>query len=79
MVMASPLIVPVVRVTGGRSALCAGLLDGFAKGLPLVEIARYAMAFRGAYVSNKDFYSGGPVDFQDLIHMVEIRAIPISQ
>ena len=79
MVMASPLKVPLVRVTGGRSALCAGLLDGFAKGLPLVEIARYAMAFRGAYVSNKDFYSGGPVDFQDLIHMVEIRAIPISQ
>lgn len=77
MVMASPLKVPVVRVTGARSALCAGLVDGFVRGLDLVEIARRASAFRASYVSNKDYDAIRKEDFLELMPKVEIRAIPL--
>jgi len=78
MVMAAPLKVPVVRVTGARSALCAGLVDGFVKGLDLVEIARRASAFRASYVSNKDYSTIREEEFLELIPKVEIRSIPMS-
>ena len=78
MVMASPLKVPVVRVTGARGAMCAGLVDGFVRGLDLVEIARRASAFRAAYVSNKDYDTIQPEDFEELLPKVEIRSIPMS-
>lgn len=77
MVMASPLKVPVVRVTGARGAMCAGLVDGFVRELPLVEIARRASAFRASYVSNKDYTAINLKDFQELIPKVEIRSIPM--
>lgn len=77
MVMASPLKVPVVRVTGMRCALCAGLVDGFVRGLPLVEIAKRATAFRAAYMSSKDYDTIQPEDLEELIHKVEIRSIPM--
>lgn len=77
MVMASPLKVPVVRVTGARSALCAGLVDGFVRGLPLIDITKRAAAFRAAYTSNKDYDTIQPEEFEELIHKVEIRSIPM--
>lgn len=77
MVMASPLKVPVRRVTGARGALCAGLVDGFVRGLDLVEIARRAAAFRAVYISNKDYSTIRQEDFLDLIPKVEIRSIPM--
>ncbi len=77
MVMASPLKVPVRRVTGARGALCAGLVDGFVSGLDLVEITRRAAAFRAAYISNKDYSTIPPEEFQNLIHRVEINSIPM--
>ena len=77
MVMASPLKVPVCRVTGARGALCAGLVDGFVRGLDLVEIARRAAAYRAAYISNKDYTTINQEDFLELIPRVEIRSIPM--
>ena len=77
MVMVSPLKVPVMRVTGARSAFCAGLVDGFVRGLPLVEIAKRATAFRAAYMSSKDYDTIQPEDLEELIHKVEIRSIPM--
>ncbi len=77
MVMASPLKVPVCRVTGARGALCAGLVDGFVRGLDLVEIARRAAAYRAAYISNKDYTTISQEDFLELIPRVEIRSIPM--
>jgi 1-phosphofructokinase family hexose kinase len=77
MVMASPLKVPVRRVTGARGALCAGLVDGFVSRLDLVEITRRAVAFRAAYISNKDYSTIPPEEFLDLIHKVEIHSIPM--
>lgn len=77
MVMASPLKVPVLRVTGARGALLAGLIDGFVKQLPLVEITRRATAFRSAYISNKDYSTIQREYFQELIPRVEIRSIPM--
>ena len=77
MVMASPLKVPVVRVTGMRCALCAGLVDGFVRGLPLVEIAKRATAFRAAYMSSKDYDTIQPEVFEELMHKLEIRSIPM--
>jgi len=77
MVMASPLKVPVRRVTGARGALCAGLVDGFISGLDLVEITRRAAAFRAAYISSKDYSTIPPEEFQNLIHRVEINSIPM--
>jgi len=77
MVMASPLNVPVHRVTGARGALCAGLVDGFVSRLDLVEITRRAAAFRAAYISNKDYSTIPPQEFLDLIHRVEINSIPM--
>jgi 1-phosphofructokinase family hexose kinase len=77
MVMASPLKVPVVRVTGARGAMCAGLVDGFVRELPLVEIARRASALCASYVSNKDYTAINLEDFQELIPKVEIRSIPM--
>ena len=77
MVMASPLKVPVRRVTGARGALCAGLVDGFVSRLDLVEITRRAAAFRAAYISNKDYSTIPPEEFQNLIHRVEINSIPM--
>ena len=78
MVMASPLKVPVVRVTGARGAMCAGLVDGFVRGLDLVEIARRASAFRASYVSSKDYDTIRHEDFLELMPKVEIRSIPMS-
>ena len=75
--MASPLKVPVLRVTGARGALCAGLVDGFVRGLDLVEIARRAAAFRAAYISNKDYSTIQPEHILELIPKVEIRSIPM--
>lgn len=77
MVMASPIKVPVRRVTGARGALCAGLVDGFERGLDLVEIARRAAAFRAAYISNEDYTTIRQEDFLELIPRVEIRSIPM--
>lgn len=74
MVMVSPLKVPVIRVTGRRSALCAGLVDGFAKGLPLEEIASHAMAFSAAYASSKGYDAIKPSDIEDLLSRVETRS-----
>ena len=78
MVMASPLKVPVVRVTGARSALCAGLINGFVERLDLEEIARRASAFRAAYVSHKDYDANLPEDLKELMPRVEMRSIPMS-
>lgn len=78
MVMASPLKVPIMRVTGARGALCAGFVDGFVRELDLVEIARRAAAFRAVYVSNKDYNTIQSEEFEDLIPKVEIRSIPMS-
>lgn len=77
MVMASPIKVPVLRVTGARGALCAGLVDGFVRGLDLVEIARRAAAFRAAYISSKDYTTIQQEYFLELIPRVEIRSIPM--
>ncbi len=77
MVMVSPLKVPVMRVTGARSAFCAGLVDGFARGLDLVEIARRASAFRATYVSHLDYDNIQQEDFMELLPKVEIRSIPM--
>ena len=77
MVMVSPLKVPVMRVTGARSAFCAGLVDGFVRGLPLVEIAKRATAFRAAYMSSKDYDAIQPEVFEELMHKLEIRSIPM--
>ena len=77
MVMASPIKVPVRRVTGARGALCAGLVDGFVSGLDLVEIARRAAAFRAVYISNTDYSTIRQEDFLDLIPKVEIHSIPM--
>ena len=77
MVMASPIKVPVLRVTGARGALCAGLVDGFVRGLDLVEIARLAAAFRAAYISNKDYSTIQHEHILELIPKVEIRSIPM--
>lgn len=77
MVMASPLKVPVLRVTGARGALCAGIVDGFVRKLPLTEIATRAAAFRAAYISNKDYSTISEENFMDLIPKIEIRSIPI--
>jgi len=77
MVMASPLKVPVLRVTGARGALCAGLVDGFVSGLDLVEITRRAAAFRAVYISNEDYSTIPQEEFLDLIHKVEIHSIPM--
>ena len=75
--MVSPLKVPVMRVTGARSAFCAGLVDGFARGLDLVEIARRASAFRATYVSHLDYDNIQQEDFMELLPKVEIRSIPM--
>lgn len=75
--MASPIKVPVLRVTGARGALCAGLVDGFVRGLDLVEIARRAAAFRAAYISSKDYTTIQQEYFLELIPRVEIRSIPM--
>lgn len=77
MVMASPLKVPVLRVTGARGALCAGIVGGFVRELPLAEIATRAAAFRAAYISNKDYSTISEENFMDLIPKIEIRSIPI--
>lgn len=77
MVMASPIKVPVLRVTGARGALCAGLVDGFVRGLDLVEIARRAAAFRAAYISSKDYTTIQQEYFLELIPRVEIRSVPM--
>ena len=77
MVMASPLKVPLCRVTGARGALLAGFVDGFVRQLPLDEIARRAAAFRAAYISNKDYSTIQRENFMELIPKVEIRSIPI--
>lgn len=77
MLMVSPLKVPMVRVTGAREAFLAGLVDGFVKGLPLVEIASRAAAFRAAYVSHKDYSDIQPEELLELISKVEIRSIPM--
>ena len=77
MVMASPLKVPLCRVTGARGALLAGFVDGFVRQLPLEEIARRAAAFRAAYISNKDYSTIQRENFMELIPKVEIRSIPI--
>ena len=77
MVMASPIKVPVLRVTGARGALCAGLVDGFVRGLDLVEIARRAAAFRATYISNKDYSTIQRDHILEFIPKVEIRSIPM--
>lgn len=77
MVMASPLKVPIRRVTGARGALCAGIVDGFVRQLPLIEITRRAAAFRAAYVCNKDYSTIREEDFLGLIPRVEIDSIPM--
>lgn len=77
MLMVSPLKVPVVRVTGARGALCAGLVDGFVRGLDMVEAVRRAAAFRAAYVSHKDYSDIKLEDFLELIPKVEISSIPL--
>ena len=78
MVMASLLKVPLYRVTGARSALLAGFVDGFVRQLPLVEITRRAAAFRAAYISNKDYSPLQYENFLELIPKVEIRSILMS-
>jgi 1-phosphofructokinase family hexose kinase len=77
MVMASPIKVPILRVTGARGALCAGIVDGFVRQLPLVEITRRAAAFRAAYICNKDYSTIRQEDFLGLIPRVEIDSIPM--
>ena len=77
MVMTSPIKVPVLRVTGARGALCAGIVDGFVRKLPLAEIATRAAAFRAAYISNQDYSAIRKEDFLDLIQKVETRSIPM--
>jgi len=77
MVMASPLKVTIRRVTGARGALCAGIVDGFVRQLPLVEITRRAAAFRAAYICSKDYSTIRQEDFLGLIHRVEIDSIPM--
>jgi 1-phosphofructokinase family hexose kinase len=78
MTMVSPIKVPVVRVTGTRGALLAGLVDGFVRERPLEEIARHATAFRAAYISHKDYSAIQREEFLDLIPKIEIRSIPMS-
>lgn len=77
MVMASPIKVPIRRVTGARGALCAGIVDGFVRQLPLIEITRRAAAFRAAYICNKDYTTICQEDFLELIPKVEIDSIPM--
>ena len=77
MVMASPLKVPLCRVTGARGALLAGFVDGFVRQLPLDEITRRAAAFRAAYISNKDYSTIQCEKFMELIPKVEIHSTAI--
>ncbi|MDI9530807.1 MAG: 1-phosphofructokinase family hexose kinase [Anaerolineaceae bacterium] len=77
MVATIPPKVPSLRVTGLRGAFMAGLADGFAKKLPLVEIARRASATRVAYVSHQDYSVIQKEEFMELLAQVEVRSIPL--
>lgn len=77
MVIASPLKVPYRNITGAGDALMAGLVYGFSREERLSEIARWASAFRGAWVSNARYEEIDKKTVGGLFDVVEAVSLPM--
>lgn len=77
MVTASPLKVPTRNITGSGDALMAGLVYGFSKHHALKETARWANAFRAAWVSNARYEDIREGTVENLFHRAEAISLPM--
>jgi fructose-1-phosphate kinase PfkB-like protein len=77
MMLATPPNLRPRNVTGAGDALMAGLAYGFARGLPLLEIARWGAAFSAAVVSTESLASVKANNEEAMLPRVDVRTVNV--
>ncbi|MFZ3069963.1 MAG: 1-phosphofructokinase family hexose kinase [Anaerolineaceae bacterium] len=77
MVLAAPPKVAIRNVTGAGDSLMAGMVYGFSKDFPLIEVARFGAAFGAVLVTTESLSQVTYEDVQAMLPRVDARTVNV--